>query len=215
MASDRLKADRDGVRLDRAEGREVESARAKSPPEFTPGGSAFRILWCRTKSGSPGDPPDERYFADEVLPDGADEGGHLAWAAVPGGLEDIVVHNVAEAGRETHLLEEGTVLRVEERLDGSAPPEMVYLAQAEAASTPAHLARIIAYESGAYTVQPVRREAGGFVNDGPEIEGVVNLGEIQPDEEGYLAGPAAADRYVPLIETPAGWAIILHPPRMV
>ena len=215
MPSERLEVYSSAARQDLAEERAVAAGRRPSPPEFTPGGRPPRLLWCRLKTGSPGDPPDERYYADEVLPDGLDGGGHLVWATPPGGLQDLVVHNVAEAAGGTQLLAEGRIVRVEERLDGSAPPEFVYLAAAEAVPARRRLARIESYSSGAYTVQPVVRGAGGFVDDGPQIGDVVNLGEIQADEQGYLDGPAAADRYVHIFETPAGWTIVLHPPRMV
>ncbi len=166
------------------------------------------------REASPADPPDERYYADEVRPAGADAGGHLAWELVPDGLAEIVVHNVPEAGQGTHLIAPGAVIRVEERLDRSSPPEMVYLASVAAGDTE-RLARVVSYGSGLYTVQPVRRTAGGYADDGPPIEDVPNLGELWDEEHGYLAGPAAFDRYVRIFRTPAGWAMLLHPPRLV
>jgi len=199
------------------ERRAVEAGRPVDRlPEVSPGGLPYRILWCRIGSDSPADPPDERYYADEVRPTGADLEGHLEWETVPDGLSQIVVHNVAEADAGTHLLAEGTVIRVEERLDRRGPPEFVYLASAIAPSSADRLARIVAYESdGTYTVQPVRREAGGCVDDGDQVTGVLNLGELWDDEKGYLAGPTGFDRYVRIFLMPAGWTIVLHPPRMV
>jgi hypothetical protein len=139
----------------------------------------------------------------------------MQWAKPPGGLEGIVVHNVAEAGAGSHLVPEDTVARVEARLDRRCPPEMAYLASVGASGAGQRLARVVSYADGAYTVQPVRRQGGGFVDDGDPIAGVPNVGEIQPDEAGYLAGPDGCDRYVPLVATDAGWIIVLHPPRMV
>jgi hypothetical protein len=185
-------------------------------PEVSAGGLPYRLLWCRIGTGSPGDPPDERYYADEVRPTGVGPDGRLQWEAVPGGPCGIVVHNVAEAASATHLLDEDTVVRVEERLDRGAPPEFLYLAAAGVPAAQDRLARIVSYdEGGTYTVQPARRESGGFVDDGDEISGVPNIGELWDDERGYLAGPGDFDRYVRIIQTPAGWTILLHPPRMV
>jgi hypothetical protein len=214
MPGDRLKIFDAGAALDRQEERQADFPRAaEQQSEVSPGGPPYRFLWCRIVSGSPGDPPDERYYADEVRPAGIDEGGHMAWEPVPGGLQDFVVHNAAEAGQGTHGLAVGTVVRAEARLDRGEPPDFVYLAYA--AVPPARLARIISYDTGTYTVQPVRREQTGFVDDGPQVAGVPNLGELWDDEAGYLSGPAAYDRYVWIFGTPGGWAILLHPPRMV
>jgi len=77
------------------------------------------------------------------------------------------------------------------------------------------LGRIVSYDTGSYTVQPVRREEGGYVNDGSALSGVKNLGELWPEEAGYLSGPAAYDRYVELLSTGGEWVFIVHPPRMV
>jgi hypothetical protein len=215
MTSERLRAYDLGSAADRDAARGVELARpAESQAQVSPGGPPYRLLWCRIAEGAPGDPPDERYYADEVRPGAAGQEGHVEWEPVPGGLEDIVVHNVAEAAAGTHLLAEGTVVRVEERLDRSSPPEMVYLTSVPM-PVPARLARIVSYENGTYTVQPVRRESGGLVEDGPPISGVPNLGELWDDEQGYLTGPESFDRYVQIFPTPAGWTMLLHPPRMV
>jgi hypothetical protein len=181
--------------------------------EVTPGGPPYRLLWCSLSEGSPGDPPDERYYADEVRPQGTGSDGRLVWEAAPGGLTHIVVHNVAEAAGRTHVLPVGTIVQVEERLDRSGPPNMVYLAHEPAETS--RLGRIVSYDGTTYTVQPVVRELGGFVSDGPPVSGVANLGELWNDEKGYLAGPMGFDRIVPLVWTPAGWTIVLHPPRMV
>jgi hypothetical protein len=214
MASDRLKAYRSATALNYTEQRRIRSDRAADPwTEVSPGGPPYRLLWCRITSGAPGNPPDERYYADEVRPTGVDGEGRLEWEPVPDGLAGIVVHNTAETGLGTHALAEEAVIRVEERLDRSGPPEMVYLAHVPVPQE--RLARIISYAAGAYTVQPVRRQGGGFVDDGSPIASVPNLGELWDDEKGYLAGPTGFDRYVRIFRTPAGWILLLHPPRMV
>jgi len=214
MTGDRLKIYGVEALLDRNENRGASATRgARASAEVSPGGPPYRLLWCRVQMSAPADPPDERYYADEVRPAGVDGEGHVQWELVPDGLGDITVHNVAEAALGTHLVPADTVVRVEERLDRGGPPEWVYLMHVPVEAD--RLARVVSYESGAYTVQPVRREAGGFVDDGPTIVGVPNLGELWGDEAGYLAGPEGFDRYVRLFRTPAGWTILLHPPRMV
>ena len=214
MATDRLSIYGTGAAMERGNERQMELLRpAERWTEVTPGGPPYRLLWCRIASGAPGDPPDERYYADEVRPTGAGSSGHIGWESVPGGLEQVVVHNVAEADFGTHLVPEDTIVRVEERLDRGSPPEMVYLA--DVAVPLERLARIVSYDTESYTVQPVRRTGGGIQDDGPTIGGVPNLGELWPDEYGYLDGPADFDRYVQIFLTPAGWTILLHPPRMV
>ncbi len=214
MSTDRLKAYGVGLVLDRADKRRARaSRRADRWAEVGPGGPPYRLLWCQIRESSPGDPPDERYYADEVRPATPDSGGHLTWEAVPGGVQQVVIYNVAEAGRNTHLIEPGAIVRVEERLDRSGPPQMIYLMSVGGGEE--RLARIVSYDDGLYTVQPVRRTAGGFADEGPPIQGVPNLGELWNDEQGYLTGPAAFDRYVRIFKTPAGWAMVLHPPRLV
>jgi len=216
METDRLRIYAPGIALDRGENRHLETDRPKDRwTEISPGGPPYRLLWCRVASGGPGSPPDERYYADEVRPKGTDAEGHIEWEAVPGGLEGIVVHNTAERETGTHLVPEDTVVPVEERLDRSAPPNLVYLTNVPVASWARRIARIVSYSGGTYTVQPVRREGGGFQDDGDPIAGVPNIGELWPDEAGYLAGPDGFDRYVRIFRTPAGWTILLHPPRMV
>jgi len=205
-----------GAMRDRTEDRHVGAARPTDPsPDLEPGGPPYRTFWARVLATAPADPPDERYYADEVRPTGPDGGGHMQWEKPTGGLENLIVHNVAEAGTGSHLLPEDTVVRVEARLDRRTPPEMVYLTAMPVAGTTRRLARIVSYSGGAYTVQPVRREAGEFVDDGDPIAGVPNVGELWPDEAGYLAGPSDYERYVPLVSTASGWIILLHPPRMV
>jgi len=216
MPEDRLAIYAATAALDRGETRDLDAARpAEREAELTPGGPPYRVFWARLLADAPADPPDERYYADEVRPAGVDGNGHLTWEKPPGGLEEIVVHNVAEADAGSHLLAADTVVRVEARLDRSSPPEMVYATHATVAAASWRLARIGSYADGTYTVQPVRRETGGYVNDGDPVAGVPNLGELWSDEAGYLAGPSGFDRYVLIMETPAGWVIVLHPPRMV
>jgi len=216
MPEDRLAIYAAASALDRGEMRDLDALRPGArEAELTPGGPPYRVFWARVLADAPGDPPDERYYADEVRPCGIDAGGHLTWEKPPDGLEAIVVHNVAEAGAGSHLLAADAVVRVEARLDRSSPPEKVYTTHATVAAASWRLARVVSYSDGTYTVQPVRRETGGYVSDGDPVSGVPNLGELWPDEAGYLAGPSGFDRYVPIWETPAGWVIILHPPRMV
>jgi hypothetical protein len=183
--------------------------------ELTPGGPPYRMIWCGLRAEIPGTPPDERYFADEVQPQGTDAAGRLVWEAVPDGLTQIVVHNLAEADARTHAIPAGTVVRAEERLDRSDPPNLVYMIHVQAATTATRLARVLSHDGTSYTVQPVVRQPTGFADEGSPITGVPNVGELWNEEKGYLMGPAAYDRIVPLVETPAGWTIVLHPPRLV
>jgi len=201
---------------DRGEDRLVDVARPTDrSPDLAPGGPPYRLFWARLLASAPGDPPDERYFADEVRPTAPDGEGVMQWETFANGLAGIVVHNAAEASARSHLLAADTVVRVEARLDRGSPPDLVYLAHAPPpASDAARVARIVSYSGGGYTVQPVRREGGTFVDDGDPVAGVPNVGELWPDEAGYLAGPSAYDRYVPLTPTASGWIIVLHPPRM-
>jgi hypothetical protein len=202
--------------LDRAETVRAAAGRAEpASPDSTPGGPPQRHLWCRLDEGAPADPPDERYWADEVRPAGVDEQGRVTWEAVPGGLAHAVLHNVAEAADAAHRLAAGTVVRAEERLDRREPPEFVLLAHAPPSGGDGpQLARVVSWDEGTYTVQPVRRTESGFVDEGDEIGGVPNLGELWPEEAGYLAGPGGFDRYVQILETPGGPVIVLHPPRL-
>ena len=118
MSTERLKAYQTGPALDLADERRIEASRpADRWAEVGPGDPPYRLLWCQVREAAPADPPDERYYADEVRPAGADAGGHLEWETVPDGLQEIVVHNVPEAGQGTHLVEAGAVIRVEERVD--------------------------------------------------------------------------------------------------
>ena len=48
----------------------------------------------------------------------------------------------------------------------------------------------------------------------PPISGVVNVGEIQSGEEGYLSGPTGQDVYVRLYEEDGEMFVAVHPPRM-
>jgi|WetSurMetagenome_2_1015567.scaffolds.fasta_scaffold93763_2 hypothetical protein len=217
MSTERLKVYQTGSSQDLTDERRLAASRpADRWAEVGPSGPPHRVLWCRVLEEAPANPPDERYYADEVRPAGLDGGGHQAWEAAPNGLEAIVVHNVAEAGLGTHSVAPDAVIRVEEWLNLSSPPELIYLANVTVSGGDAdRLARIVSYGSGGYTVQPVRREAGGYVNDGAPIAAVPNLGELWDEEIGYLVGPAAFDRYVRIFKTPAGWAMLIHPPRLV
>jgi hypothetical protein len=202
---------------DRSEDRHVDAARPTDrSPDLEPGGPPYRPFWARLLATAPGDPPDERYLADEVRPTGPTGDGLMQWETFAGALAGIVVHNVAEAEARSHLLAAETVVRVEARLDRRSPPDMVYLTFVPpAAEVRQQVARVVSYAGGAYTVQPVRREGGQFVDDGDPVAGVPNVGELWPDEAGYLNGPSEYDRYVPLTWTASGWIIVLHPPRMV
>jgi hypothetical protein len=215
MARKRLRIHGAAASLQKGEERAASAERdAPVSADVSPGGPPYRLFWCRLQADAPGNPPDERYYCDEVRPTGTDGEGRVQWELVPDGLTDITVHNVAEAVLGTHLLPADAVVRVEARLDRGGPPEWVYLAEVPVSAMD-RLARIVSYDSGTYTVQPVRREGGGFVDDGDPITGVPNVGELWPDEAGYLDGPDGFDRYVRLVQTPAGWTILLHPPRMV
>jgi len=201
---------------DRGEDRYVDGVRPTDrSPDLEPGGPPYRLFWARLLASAPADPPDERYDADEVRPTGPDGDGLMQWETFAGALAGIVVHNVAEADARSHFLSADTVVRVEARLDRSSPPDMVYMAHVPVAQATQRLARVVSYSGGTYTVQPVRREGGQFVDDGDPVAGVPNVGELWPDEAGYLAGPSQYERYVPLTWTASGWIIVLHPPRMV
>jgi hypothetical protein len=203
-----------GPAMARMTERQVDAARpAERWADVTTGSPPYRLLWCRLAEDAPNDPPDERYFGQEVRPSGVDDDGHLTWEPVPGGLDQVVIHNMSERAAGTHLLESDTVVRVEERLDRRHPPELVYVTGTAVLTE--RLARIVSFEGPGYTVQPVRCAAEGFADDGAPIGGVANLGELWPDEAGYLAGPSGFDRYVQIFKTSAGWAMLLHPPRMV
>jgi hypothetical protein len=214
MTTERLKVYETSAALDHVRGRQVDGSRPTDRlTEVTAGGPPYRLLWCRIAAGAPADPPDERYYGDEVRPAGVDSGGRLTWEPVPEGLREAILHNVAEAAVGSHQVPEDAIVRVEERLDRREPPEFVYLM--DVAAPAQRLARIVSYESGTYTVQPVRHEDGDFQDDGPPLEGLPNFGELWDDEAGYLAGPTQFDRYVRIFRTADGWAICLHPPRMV
>ena len=216
MPTDRLTAYAAEAALDRGEDRQTQAARPWEPsPDVTPGGPPYRLLWCRIAAGAPADSPDERYTADEVRPAGADGDGRLTWENASEGQASLTIHNVAEAATHTHLLAEGMIVRVEERLDRSSPPEFVYATHVPVVTTGDLLARIVSYDDGTYTVQPVRRDGGGYADDGPAIDGVPNPGELWDEEAGYLAGPEGFERYVRLFWTAAGWTMLLHPPRLV
>lgn len=75
---------------------------------------------------------------------------------------------------------------------------------------------IVSYQSGttSYTVQPVAWSGSAWVNDGSQITGVVNVGEVQTGEGGYLSGPGGEDIYVRLYEENGDWFLAVHPPRM-
>ncbi len=213
MRTDRLGLYTGAAVLDRLELARAGAGGDAWSTDLAEGLPPHRIHWVELIAGGPGDPLDERYYGDEVRPAGVGGDGRLAWEAAPDGLSGVVVHNVAEAGLGTHALAAGTVVRVEARLDGGDPPDLVYLAHVPVPRD--RLARVESYAGGSYTVQPVRREGGGMTDDGSPIAGVVNLGELWPEEAGYLAGPAAYDRYVRIHWSAAGWAMLVHPPRLM
>ena len=86
MSTERLKAYQIGPALDLADERGVEAARPETAgPRSAP--ATRRTGCCGASAGAaPADPPDERYYADEVRPAGVDTGGHMAWELVPDGL---------------------------------------------------------------------------------------------------------------------------------
>lgn len=183
-----------------------------------PGRPPYGLLWGRINSTTPpGNPPDERYYLDEVRPAGVDGNGHLTWETVPNGRTDILAHNAAEADQETHLVPLNTVVQLRQELDQSAPPQWrhtFYYSGGPVTRT----ARIISYDGDNplphYTIQPVRMTQSGFQDEGGEITDVVNYGEIQEDEHGYLAGPTGQTRYVLMLSEGGEHYIVHHPPRM-
>lgn len=189
--------------------------------ELGGGDLGYRLWWGRITAVVPGSPPDERYAVDEVRPSAVDGGGALVWELVPDGGRNVVVWNVAEAIDRTHELPEGEVVLVREELDQSHPGEFraVFFRAASPGEPPSvggsRMCRIISYGGGsAYTVQPVAWSGGAWVDDGDTLSGVVNVGELQAGEDGYLAGPSGADVYVRLYTEGDDAFLVVHPPRM-
>jgi DUF2075 family protein len=78
------------------------------------------------------------------------------------------------------------------------------------------MCRVESYDGqqGTYTVQPVTWNGGQWADDGDPVDGVVNVGEVQGGEEGYLGGPTGHDIYVRLYEENGDQFLAVHPPRM-
>lgn len=179
----------------------------------------YVLWWGRINSTTPpGSPPDERYFLDEVRPSEVDQDEAIVWQAVPGGRSDVVAWNVAEAIDRTHLLDEDTVVLVREELDQASPAEFraLFFRSAGQAAAGSRMCRVESYQSGAgtYTVQPVAWSGSSWTDDGEPISGVVNVGEVQAGEDGYLDGPEDEDIYVRLYEEGGDHFLAVHPPRM-
>ncbi len=141
----------------------------------------------------------------------------IEWEAVPDGRADVVAWNLAEAIDRTHELSVYTVVLVREELDQSQPPEFRAIFYcAVPPRTASRMCRIDSYQSvsGSYTVQPVAWSGSAWTDDGDPISGVVNVGEIQSGEQGYLSGPTGPDVYVRLYEEDGEMFLAVHPPRM-
>jgi len=200
------------VRRRLASGREGNFVAELGGPEL-----GYVLYWGRLEGSSPGTPPDERYYLHEVRPSGIDVDDAIEWEAVPGGRQDVVAWNLAEAIDRTHELPIDTVVLVREELDQSEPPEfraIFYCAVPPRSGS--RMCRIDSYQSGSgsYTVQPVAWSGSAWTDDGNPISGVVNVGEIQSGEEGYLGGPTGQDVYVRLYEEDGEMFLAVHPPRM-
>lgn len=202
------------VRRRLAAGREGNFVAELGGPEL-----GYRLYWGRlTNATPPGSPPDERYVVEEVRPAGVDPDDGIAWELVPGGNTDTVAWNVAEAIDRTHLLAEETIVLVREELDQAATPEFRAIFFRAVGSTVggSRMCRIESYSSGAgtYTVQPVAWSGSAWVADGDSVLDVVNVGEVQSGEAGYLSGPSGEAIYVRLYDEDGTPFLAVHPPRM-
>jgi hypothetical protein len=201
------------VRRRLAAGREGNFVAELGGPEL-----GFRLWWGRVNSSAPpGNPPDERYGLDEVRPKGVDASDQIEWELVPGGRQDIVAWNMAEAVDRSHELPEGAVVLVREELDQDSPPEFrAIFFRTVSTSAGSRMCRIESYSSaaGTYTVQPVAWTGSAWQADGGAISDVVNVGEVQSGEEGYLSGPAGEDIYARLYQEGDDCFLAVHPPRM-
>lgn len=200
------------VRRRLASGREGNFVAELGGPEL-----GYVLYWGRLQETAPSNPPDERYYLREVRPAGIDVDGAIEWELVPYGREDVVAWNLAEAIDRTHELPIYTVVLVREELDVTQPPEfraIFYFAVPPRSGS--RMCRIDSYQSGSgsYTVQPVAWSGSAWTDDGDPISGVVNVGEIQSGEEGYLSGPTGQDVYVRLYEEDGEMFLAVHPPRM-
>jgi hypothetical protein len=185
------------------------------------GGSeaGYELYWAKLADApSPGDPPDERYVVTQVRPVGLDGEGAIEWEPVPGGRVNVTAWNVAEAIDRTHELEAGRVVLVREELDQASPPEFraIFFCPSGGGGGGSRMCRIESYQSASktYTVQPVAWSGGSWEADGSAIVGVVNVGEIQEGEEGYLSGPTGKRVYARLYEEDGTYFLAVHPPRM-
>jgi len=178
----------------------------------------FRLYWARlAATPAPGSPPDERYYADEVRPAGLTSEGAIDWQLTPGGRTETIAWNVAEALDRSHRLPDGTVVLVREELDCSSPAEFrAIFCRAPASAGGSRMCRVESYdaEEQTYTVQPVAWTGSAWEDQGETIEGVVNVGEVQAGEEGYLSGPQAATIRVRLYDENGTPFLAVHPPRM-
>jgi len=199
------------VRRRLALGREGNFVAELGGPEL-----GYVLYWGQLDENSPGTPPDERYYLHEVRPSDISVNGAIEWETVLGGREDVVAWNLAEAIDRTHDLPVDTVVLVREELDNTESPEFRAIFFRSVASGGSRMCRIDSYQSGSgsYTVQPVAWSGSAWANDGAPISGVVNVGEIQSGEQGYLSGPSGEDVYVRLYEEDGEMLLVVHPPRM-
>ena len=177
----------------------------------------YVLWWGRVKSSpAPGDPADERYYVDEVRPTGVATDGTLEWGLTPGGRTDAVAWNVAEAIERTHRVADESVVLVREELDRESPAEFRAIFFRTIPGGGSRMCRVESYQGleGTYTVQPVAWSGTEWVDDGSAIGGVVNVGEVQGGEQGYLGGPTGQAIYVRLYEENGERFLAVHPPRM-
>ncbi|NIA20946.1 MAG: hypothetical protein GWP05_03010 [Anaerolineaceae bacterium] len=200
------------VRRRLASGREGNFVAELGGPEL-----GYVLYWGRLDAGSPGSPADERYYLHEVRPSAIDVGGAIEWETVPGGRTNVTAWNLAEAIDRTHDLPVDTVVLVREELDQGQPPEFrAIFFRSVASDGGSGMCRIESYQggSGSYTVQPVAWSGSAWTDDGGSISGVVNVGEIQSGEQGYLGGPAGSNVYARLYDEDGTKFLAVHPPRM-
>lgn len=144
----------------------------------------------------------EYTFKEKVLTDGT------TWADKTGGRTGTCYEINDVTG-----IAVGKIILVAVRHDTSGNLRYIFDHSGSAAST--RIVKIVSYAAGVYVVQPVVRADDAWANDGSQLTGIHNHGEVQTDEAGYLAGPAGQDIYVPLFTAGDESFILVHPPRMV
>jgi len=201
------------VRRRLAAGREGNFVAELGGPEL-----GYVLYWAKLQETAPADPADERYLVDEVRPTGLGPDGALVWEIVPDGRTDVVAWNLAEAIDRTHRLAADEVVLVREELDRGSPSEFraIFFRPVGSSGGGSRMCRIESYDSygGTYTVQPVAWANGAWQDDGDEIAGVPNVGEVRDAEAGYLAGPSSHTIYARLYAEGEAYFLAVHPPRM-